>query len=142
MEGSVADDLDVGGILESIVIHMATLRDAHFGEVGSTIEGIVPNLRYRWWDGDAFEAGATRESIVPNLLHPPRKGYTLKILATIEGTGPYLLYPFGQSDTCEVLAPPRKLHNLSSLSTEVILRLLVPRNTRTPPPLSPSPTRV
>ena len=44
--GSVADDLDVGAILESIVMQMAALRDAHFGETGAMRESIFPNLRY------------------------------------------------------------------------------------------------
>ena len=60
--GLVADDLDVGGILEGVFIHIAPLRDAHFGEAGATIESPVPNLRHRWRDGDAHEAGATLKS--------------------------------------------------------------------------------
>ena len=93
---SVADDLDVGGILEGISMHIAPLRDAHFGEAGATRESVTiliflylchrwgdgdvretgatfesleSNLRHRWWYGDAREAGATRESTVPNLRH-------------------------------------------------------------------------
>ena len=39
---SVADDLDVGAIVEDIVIHIAPLRDAHFGEAGATRESPPP----------------------------------------------------------------------------------------------------
>ena len=67
--GSVADYLDVGGILEGVFIHIAPFRDAHFGEALATIESPCLNLRYRWRDDDAREAGATRESIPPNLRH-------------------------------------------------------------------------
>ena len=71
--GSVADDLDVGGILEGRFIHIASLRDAHFSEAGATRESTTIiaflNLSHRWWDGDAREALATRESAVPNLRH-------------------------------------------------------------------------
>ena len=35
--GSVADDLDVGAILEGRFTHMAALWDAHFGEARATI---------------------------------------------------------------------------------------------------------
>ena len=42
---SVADDLDVGAILEGVFIHIAPFRDAHFGEAGASIESIFPNLR-------------------------------------------------------------------------------------------------
>jgi hypothetical protein len=38
--GSVADNLDVGAIIEGVVIHIAVLRDAHFGEAGATRESI------------------------------------------------------------------------------------------------------
>ena len=60
--GSVADDLDIGGIVEGIFIHIAVLRDAHFGEAGATRESKAPNHSHRWWDGDAREAGAIIES--------------------------------------------------------------------------------
>ena len=56
--GSVADDLDVGAILEGRFTHMAALWDAHFGEARAIIESPFPNLRHRWGDGDAREAGA------------------------------------------------------------------------------------
>ena len=36
--GSVADDLDVGAIIEGEFMHIAPHRDAHFGEVGATLE--------------------------------------------------------------------------------------------------------
>jgi hypothetical protein len=36
--GSVADDLDVGAIIEGIFMHIAPLRDANFGEAGATRE--------------------------------------------------------------------------------------------------------
>lgn len=36
--GSVADDLDVGAILEGRFTHMAALWDAHFGEARAIIE--------------------------------------------------------------------------------------------------------
>ena len=45
--GSVADDLDIGGIIKGIFMHIAPLRDAHFGEAGATRECPVPNLRHR-----------------------------------------------------------------------------------------------
>ena len=35
--GSVADDLDVGAILEGRFTHMAALWDAHFGEARAII---------------------------------------------------------------------------------------------------------
>ena len=65
--GSVADDSDVGAVPEGVVIHIAVLRDAHFGETGAIPENIFPNHRHRWWDGDAREALATIESTFPNL---------------------------------------------------------------------------
>ena len=68
--GSVADDLDVGAAIEGVFIHIAPLRDAHFGEAGASRESIPPNLRHRWRDGDAREAGATIESTLSNLLYP------------------------------------------------------------------------
>ena len=64
--GSVADDLDVGAILEGVVMHIAVLRDTYFGEAGATPESaqkISLNLLHRWWDGNAREAGATAKSI-------------------------------------------------------------------------------
>ena len=67
--GSVADDLDVGGIVEGVFMHIAPNRDAYFGEAGATRESIVPNLRHRWWYGDSREAGALAESTTPNLRH-------------------------------------------------------------------------
>ena len=67
--GSVADELDVGAILEGRFMHIAPLRDAHFGEGGATPESMFPNLRHQWGDGDAREALATIESLFPNLRH-------------------------------------------------------------------------
>ena len=67
--GSVADDLDVGAILEGRFSHIAALWDAHFGEAGAIIESPFPKLRHRFWDGDAREARATAECIFPNLRH-------------------------------------------------------------------------
>ena len=67
--GSVADDLDVGAILEGRFMHIAPFRDAYFGEAGATTESFFPNLSHRWWDGDAREAGATIESKFPNLRY-------------------------------------------------------------------------
>ena len=67
--GSVADDLDVGAILEGRFTHMAALWDAHFGEARAIIESPFPNLRHRWGDGDAREAGASPECSFPNLRH-------------------------------------------------------------------------
>ena len=57
--GSVADDLDVGAILEGRFSHIAALRDAHFGEAVAVQESKSPNLCHRWWDGDIREAEAT-----------------------------------------------------------------------------------
>ena len=75
--GSVADDLDIGATIEGIVIHMAALWDAYFGEAGAIKESsfdikihISPmNLRHRRGYDDACEVGAIRESIFPNLRH-------------------------------------------------------------------------
>ena len=65
----VVDDLDLGATDEGISIHIAPHSDAYFGEAGAIRESTFPNLRHRWWDGDAREAGATQESIFPNLRH-------------------------------------------------------------------------
>lgn len=54
--GSITDNLDVGAIPEGRFIHIAPLREAHFGEAGASIESPVPNLRHRWGNGDACEA--------------------------------------------------------------------------------------
>ena len=43
--GLVADDMDFGAIVEGVVMHIAVLRDAHFGETGATIESTYSNLR-------------------------------------------------------------------------------------------------
>ena len=125
--GSVADDLDVGAILEGVFIHIAPLRDTHFGEAGAirestlqniryrwrdgdareagaTGESIAPNLRHRWWDGDAFEAGATFESTAPNIRYRWRDGDAREAGATIESIVPNLRPRFWQSDFREVLA--------------------------------------
>ena len=68
-EGLVADDLDLGAIPEGRSMHIAPLRDAHFGEAGAMRESPFSNLRHRFWYGDAREAGATRESTFLNLRH-------------------------------------------------------------------------
>lgn len=39
-------------------MHIAPLRNAYFGEAGATIESMSPNLRNRFWYGDAREAEA------------------------------------------------------------------------------------
>ena len=52
--GSVSDDLDVGGVVEGIFMHIAPLRDTHFGKAGATRESPSSNLRHQWGDGDAF----------------------------------------------------------------------------------------
>ena len=93
--GSVADDLNVGGILEGSVIHIAPLRDAHFGEAGAIPESPVLNLRHRLGDGDAREVGATRESIFPNLLHRWGDGDALEAGATPESILPNLRHRWG-----------------------------------------------
>ena len=57
--GLVADDLDVGGIVEGIFMHMAVLGDTYFGEAGAIRESPtpeIPNPRHRWGDGDARKA--------------------------------------------------------------------------------------
>lgn len=87
--GSVADDLDVGGIIEGRFIHIAPLRDAHFGEAGATRESPVPNLRHRWGDGDTRETDATLESPVPNLRHRFRDGDARETGATSERSPTY-----------------------------------------------------
>ena len=56
--GSVSDDLDVRAMNEGRSMHIAVLRDAHFGEARAITESIFPNLRHRWGDGDARETGA------------------------------------------------------------------------------------
>ena len=40
--GSVADDLDVGGVAEGVFMHIAPLRDAHFGEAGAFLDLAMP----------------------------------------------------------------------------------------------------
>ena len=40
--GSVADDLDVGAILEGKFIHMAVLGDTYFGEAGAFLDLAMP----------------------------------------------------------------------------------------------------
>ena len=37
------------------------------GQTFATRESTSPNLRHRWWYGDAREVGATTKSAVPNL---------------------------------------------------------------------------
>ena len=92
---SVADDLDVGTILEGVFIHFTPIRDAHFGEAGATSESPFPNLLHRFWDGDTREAGATIESSYSNLRHRWRDGDAREAGATIESTLSNLLYPLG-----------------------------------------------
>ena len=58
--GSVADDLDVGGIVEGIFSNNTLLGNADFCEAGAITESTYSNLLYRWWYGDVREAGATR----------------------------------------------------------------------------------
>ena len=82
--GSVADDLDVGGIHEGISMHIAPHRDAHFGEAGATRESPSSNLRHRVWDGDAREAGATIESTESNLRHQWMDGNVRKFISSLE----------------------------------------------------------
>ena len=67
--GLVADDLDLGATDEGVFIHIAPLRDAHFGEAGATRESTPSNLPHRWGDDGVHEAGAITESIFPNLRH-------------------------------------------------------------------------
>ena len=90
--GLVADDLDLGATDEGVFIHIAPLRDAHFGEAGATRESPSSNPRHRWWEEDAREAGATRESPFPNLLHRWWYGDAREAGATIESTAPNLLH--------------------------------------------------
>ena len=45
--GSVADDLDVGAVCEGKFMYFTFLGNAHFGEVGATIECIAPNIFHR-----------------------------------------------------------------------------------------------
>ena len=92
---SVADDFDIGGILEGRFMHIAPLRDAHFGEAVATRESPVPNLRHRWWDGDARKAGALGESPFPNLRHRRWDGYAREAGAIIESLFPNLRYRCG-----------------------------------------------
>ena len=72
--GSVSDDLDVGAILEGRFIHIAPLRDAHFGEAGAIRESFILNLRHRWRYRDARETGATSKSPLPYLRNRWRYG--------------------------------------------------------------------
>ena len=99
--GSVADDLDVGAILEGGFMHIAPHRNAHFGEAGATPESIPPNLRHRFWDGDACEAGATFESPLPNLRHRWGDGDAREAGATIESAFPNLRHRWGDGDARE-----------------------------------------
>jgi hypothetical protein len=62
--GSVADDLDVGAILEGRFMHIAPHRDAHFGEAGAVRESPVPNLRHRWGDGNVRKFISSLEHLV------------------------------------------------------------------------------
>ena len=99
--GSVADDLDVGAILEGVFIHIAPFRDAHFGEAGAITESSKSNLRHRWWDGDAREAGATIESTFPNLRHRWGDGDAREAGAIQESPIPNLRHRFWYGDACK-----------------------------------------
>ena len=44
--GLVADDLDVGAVLEGSFMHTTPIRNVHFGETGTTIESPPSNLRH------------------------------------------------------------------------------------------------
>ena len=50
--GSVADDLDLGAVAEGVFIHIAPLRDTHFGKAGATRERPLTNasdaISYRY----------------------------------------------------------------------------------------------
>ena len=105
--GSVADDLDVGAAIEGVFIHIAPLRDAHFGEAGATTESPTKEnppfyLRHRWWYGDAREAGTTTESTFLNLRHRWWDGDAREAGATIESKFPNLRYRFWYGDASEV----------------------------------------
>ena len=67
--GSVADDFDIGAVRKSTNIHITSLWNVDFCEVGAMTEPPVSYLRHRWRYGDAREAGATRESTAPNIRH-------------------------------------------------------------------------
>ena len=86
-------------------MHIAPLRDAHFGESGATKESptkdIPSYLRHRWGDGDAREAGATRESQPSNLRHRWGDGDAREAGATRECTLPNLRYRWGDGDARE-----------------------------------------
>ena len=44
--GSVADELDVGATDEGRFMHIAPLRDAHFGEAGATSKSTNTDLHH------------------------------------------------------------------------------------------------
>ena len=44
--GSVADYLDFGGIVEGRFMHIAPLRDAHFGEAGANSKSTNTDLHH------------------------------------------------------------------------------------------------
>ena len=106
--GLVADDLDVGAVPEGRFIHIAPLRDAHFGEAGATRESIPPNPRHRWGDGDAREAGATIESTTQiaslYLRHRWGDGDAREAGATRESTPPNHRHRWGDGDAREARA--------------------------------------
>ena len=54
---------------ESIICHLATFWNGDVREFGTMRESILPNLRYRWGDGDAGEALAIKESTIPYHRH-------------------------------------------------------------------------
>ena len=93
--------LDLGAVLEGIIIHIAPLGDTHFGEAGAILESPPPNLRYRWRDGDAREAGATFESPFPNLRYRFWDGDAREVLAILESPVPNLRHRFWDGDARE-----------------------------------------
>ena len=97
---SVSDDLDVGGFAEGRFIHIAPLRDAHFGEAGATRESPTKDtppfyLSHRWGDGNAREAGASIESRFPNLRHRFWDGDAREVLAIRESIFSNLRHRWG-----------------------------------------------
>ena len=56
--------MDYGIAVLSGVIYLVVRRN---GEALATRESPSPNLRHRWWNGDARETGAITESTAPNL---------------------------------------------------------------------------
>ena len=50
--------MEYGIAILSRIIDLVVLGNGDAREAGATRESTAPNLRHRWWDGDAREVGA------------------------------------------------------------------------------------